>query len=211
MNGRLLLNSIRGFEESISFKEFQKLTKIPNLALDEILYYLKQNGIGYFSEDHMKFSISDKIKTSMLAISLGITLEDCSRFLNWRDFELFVYEILKNFGYKTQVNLHLSKPHLQIDVIGEKHDFVLLIDCKHWKYDNMSSLNIYAKKQKIRTLYYLEKNRKIQFGIPIIVTLNSKIRNLEGVHIVSIDKLRSFLNDFDFLDYSYRIYRENQV
>lgn len=209
MNGKLLFNSLRGFEESISVEEFQKLTKIPNHNLDELLCYLKQNGIGYFSEDHIEFSISDKVKTAVLAISLGITIEECSRLLNWRDFEFFVYEILKNFGYKTKVNLHLTKPHLQIDVIGEKQDFALLIDCKHWKYDNISSLNVYAKKQKIRTNFFLKKNRKILFGIPVIVTLHSKIKNAEGVHVVSIDKFSSFLNEFDFLDYGYRIYREN--
>lgn len=209
MNGKLLFNSLRGFEESISVEEFQKLTKIPNHNLDELLCYLKQNGIGYFSENHIEFTISDKVKTAVLAISLGITIEECSRLLNWRDFEFFVYEILKNFGYKTKVNLHLTKPHLQIDVIGEKQDFALLIDCKHWKYDNISSLNVYAKKQKIRTNFFLKKNRKILFGIPVIVTLHSKIKNAEGVHVVSIDKFSSFLNEFDFLDYGYRIYREN--
>lgn len=209
MNGKLLFNSLRGFEESISVEEFQKLTRIPNHNLDELLCYLKQNGIGYFSENHIEFTISDKVKTAVLAISLGITIEECSRLLNWRDFEFFVYEILKNFGYKTKVNLHLTKPHLQIDVIGEKQDFALLIDCKHWKYDNISSLNVYAKKQKIRTNFFLKKNRKILFGIPVIVTLHSKIKNAEGVHVVSIDKFSSFLNEFDFLDYGYRIYREN--
>lgn len=209
MNGKLLFNSLRGFKESISVEEFQKLTKIPNHNLDELLCYLKQNGIGYFSEDHIEFSISDKVKTAVLAISFGITMEECSRLLNWRDFEFFVYEILKNFGYKAKINLHLTKPHLQIDVIGEKQDFALLIDCKHWKYDNISSLNVYAKKQKIRTNFFLKKNRKILFGIPVIVTLHSKIKNAEGVHVVSIDKFRSFLNEFDFLDYGYRIYREN--
>lgn len=209
MNGRLLLKSIRGFEKQITYEEFQELTEIPNTVLNELFYYLKKNKIGYFSQNRIEFSVSDKIKTTILAMSYGITLKECSYVLNWRDFEFFVYEILMNFGYKTQVNLHLTNPHLQIDVVGEKNDFALLIDCKHWKSENISSLNSYAKKQKMRTSYFLEKNKKIVFGIPMIVTIHSKIRDMDGVHVISIDKFRSFLNELDFLDNSYRIYREN--
>jgi hypothetical protein len=110
---------------------------------------------------------------------------------------------LTMFEYNTKVNIVLSKPRAQLDVVGIKKDFAITIDCKHWKYSNKTTLTIYAEKQIRRTMLWLQREKKITKALPIIITLdNAFFKFINGVPIVPILTLKSFLNEFDKTDES---------
>ena len=104
----------------------------------------------------------------------------------------------------------MSKPRAQLDVIGIKNDFAITIDCKHWKYNNKTPLTIYAEKQIRRTMLWLEREKKITQALPMIITLDNAIFKLiNGVPVVPILALKSFLKEFDKHDESILLIKKN--
>ena len=116
------------------------------------------------------------------------------------------------FEYTTRVNIVLSKPRAQLDVVGIKKDFAITIDCKHWKQSNKTTLTIYAEKQIRRTMLWLQREKKITQALPMIITLdNATFKFINGVPIVPILNLKSFLNDFDQTDDSFFILEKKLI
>jgi hypothetical protein len=104
----------------------------------------------------------------------------------------------------------LSKPRAQLDVIGIKNHFAIAIDCKHWKYNNKTSLSIYAEKQIRRTLLWFQREKTITKVLPMILTLySSNFGFINGVPIVPILTLKSFLNEFDKYEDSITLIKRN--
>jgi Mg2+/citrate symporter len=187
----------------ITLNDFKTKTGIKSvIVLKQLLGFLFQHKIGLLLEKNGKktlsFSDVDRIKISLLSLELGCDIQECSKLLSWKDFEYFTSELLNLFEYNTKVNIVLSKPRVQLDVIGIKNNFAITIDCKHWKYNNNTTLSIYAEKQKRRSLLWLNRQMTITTVLPIIITLfSSDFRFIQGVPIVPIVALKSFLNDFD--------------
>ncbi len=111
-------------------------------------------------------------------------MEDVSEYLDWKDFESLTGVILEEKDFEVTKNLILTKPRMEIDVIGKKMDIALLIDCKHWKNMSKSALDEIVKKQIERVKH-------------VIVTLHQEsIQFVGNVPIVPIMKLSSFLDEF---------------
>jgi hypothetical protein len=203
MHPRILLKSIPNMTNEISLEDFRLQTGIENIKIfKQLLKYLYQHNIGLVVERKGKkilsFSTIDRIKTSLLSIQLGCDIQECSNLLSWKDFEYFTSELLNLFEYDTKVNIILSKPRAQIDVIGIKKNFAITIDCKHWKYNNKTNLTTYAERQRKRSSYWLQQEKKITNVLPMVITLNfSSFKFINGVPIVPILGLKSFLNEFD--------------
>ncbi|MFQ6025496.1 MAG: hypothetical protein ACE5JT_03170, partial [Nitrosopumilaceae archaeon] len=110
--------------------------------------------------------------------------------------EGLVSEILKSLDFQCTRNFILTRPRMEIDVIGVKLGIAILIDCKHWKRLSNSALRDAVKKQIKRARYYLAKTR-MKAAIPTIVTLyRESVSFINKVPIVPIFQLRSFLEDF---------------
>ena len=89
-------------------------------------------------------------------------------------------------------------PRIQIDVVATLGDMALIIDCKHWKNMAISKMVQCANQQYARTKIYVEKNRKIDCGLPVIVTLNEVSQPfINKIPFVPISRLDSFLKDYD--------------
>ncbi|TLY08248.1 MAG: restriction endonuclease [Thaumarchaeota archaeon] len=162
----------------------------------QILDNFMQNGIGTYENSLIYFEKNDKLKTSLLAISLGAAIDEVSRLLEWQDFESLVAEILEKRDFDTTRGLILTNPRMQIDVVGIKSETALLIDCKHWQKMNQSSLQSAVKKQIERTRQFLSKE-KVQAAIPAIVTLYEyNIKFINGVPIIPIYQLDAFCDEF---------------
>jgi hypothetical protein len=72
----------------------------------------------------------------------------------------------------------------------------MLIDCKHWKRYNSSTLTEAVKKQVARTKHYISKTPGAM-AVPVIVTLyQDKIDFIDRVPIVPIFQFSSFVDDF---------------
>ncbi|HEX5186542.1 MAG TPA: hypothetical protein VFV86_06595 [Nitrososphaeraceae archaeon] len=216
INPNILLKSIQSMTNEITVNDFKTKTGIESVAVSrQLLNFLFQHRIGLLLEKDGKkvlsFSVIDKIKTSLLSLELGCDIQECSRLLSWKDFEYFTSELLNLFEYNTKVNIVLSKPRAQLDVIGTKNNFAITIDCKHWKYNNSTSLSMYAEKQKRRSQLWLDRQKNIKTVLPMIITLfSSNFRFIQGVPIVPILALNSFLNNFDRYEDSFMLLWKNQ-
>ncbi|MDB3956768.1 hypothetical protein N9385_03725 [Candidatus Nitrosopelagicus sp.] len=197
MNPKLVVKGINGIlEGGVSLTDFSIVSELDEISAKELLYTLVQNGIGTWNDDLVDFDIpNDRLQTALFAINLGATIEDVSEYLTWRDFESLTGLILEEKDFDVTKNLIMTKPRMEIDVVGKKMDIALLIDCKHWKNVSKSALDEIVKKQIERVKRYVADES--MSALPVIVTLHQEeIQFVDNVPIVPIMKLPSFLDEF---------------
>ena len=197
MNPKQVVKGINGIlEGGVSITDFSIVTELDEISAKELLYTLVQNGIGTWNDDLVDFDIpNDRLQTALFAIKLGADVESVSEYLTWQDFESITGLILEKKDFDVTKNLILTKPRMEIDVVGTKMDIALLIDCKHWKNMSKSALNEIVKKQVERVKRYVDDEN--MSALPVIVTLHQEeIQFIENVPIVPIMKLSSFLDEF---------------
>ena len=197
MHHKLIIRGIKAIiPGGISEHDFAIASEMDEFSAKELLQIFVQNGIGRLDESSFEFQDSDRISASVFAIRNGATIEDVSEFLSWQNFEQLVSHILDENGFDVQKNLILTKPRMEIDVVGIKLGISILIDCKHWKRMTQSALNDIVSKQIERVKSYVEKTESIS-PIPVIVTLHQeKVDFVKQVPIVPIMELSSFLDEF---------------
>lgn len=180
----------------LSVKDFSMATQTSEDLAKEILDNLMQNGIGRFEDGQIQFEDSDKLKTSVIAISMGAPIDEISRMLEWQDFESLAAEVLEKRDFDTTKNVIMKNPRIQIDVVGIKSEIAILIDCKHWNNMTQSALSEAVKKQIIRTKQFISKH-KVRGAIPAIVTLyQHSVQFIDKVPIIPIHQLDSFCDEF---------------
>lgn len=197
MNLHALVKSIPGIiPGGMSIKDFAVATQTSEEASIKALDNLMQNGIGIYENNLIQFDENDRLKTCILAITMGAPIDEVSRFLSWQDFESLAAEILESRDFETTRNVVLTKPRMQIDVVGIKSGIAILIDCKHWTKMNQSALAKAVKKQVERTRQFVSKE-KIRGAIPAIVTLyQHETQFIDKVPIIPIHQLDSFCDEF---------------
>ncbi|MBT3474455.1 MAG: hypothetical protein HOM82_00535 [Thaumarchaeota archaeon] len=197
MNPKQVVKGINGIlEGGVSVTDFSIVTELDEISAKELLYTLVQNGIGTWNDDLVDFDIpNDRLQTALFAIKLGADVEYVSEYLTWQDFESITGLILEKKDFDITKNLILTKPRMEIDVVGTKMDIALLIDCKHWKTMSKSALDEIVKKQVERVKRYVTDEN--MSALPVIVTLHQEeVQFIENVPIVPIMKLSSFLDEF---------------
>lgn len=180
----------------VSAHDFSMITKTSEIDSRKILDEFVKKGIGVKKDDIYNFEIGDKLKAAVELLQTGFPLDDISAVLNWKDFEGLTAEILSEKNFAVITNLVLTKPRLEIDVVGIRLGIALLIDCKHWKRYSSSALSSAVKKQIERTKQYVSKTQNA-IAVPVIVTLyQDKVDFIDNVPIVPIFQLSSFLDEF---------------
>ncbi|SMH71179.1 restriction endonuclease [Candidatus Nitrosotalea okcheonensis] len=180
----------------LSVKDFSMATQTGEDLAKEMLDNLMQNGIGRFEDGQIQFEDSDKLKTGVIAISMGAPIDEISRMLEWQDFESLAAEVLEKRDFDTTKNVIMKNPRIQIDVVGIKSEVAILIDCKHWNNMTQSALSEAVKKQIIRTKQFILKH-KLRGAIPAIVTLyQHSVQFIDKVPIIPIHQLDSFCDEF---------------
>ena len=180
----------------ISVKDFSAITKTNDTESKKILESLLQSGIGSKTDDKYYFEDSDKLKTAILLIENGLPLDEIAIALDWKDFEGLTGEILESKNFAVIKNLIMTKPRMEIDVVGIRLGIAMLIDCKHWKRYSSSSLSEAVRKQVERTKQYIAKTPG-SIAVPVIVTLyQDKIDFIDRVPIVPIFQFSSFVDEF---------------
>lgn len=180
----------------VSVKDFSAVTKInptdSKIILDEFI----KNGIGTKQDDSYYFEAGDKLKIAIALLEKGNSIDDISIALDWRNFEGLTAEILSEKNFAVIKNMMLTKPRMEIDVVGIRLGIAILIDCKHWKRNSNSALSLTVKKQIERTKHYVEKTPGA-IAVPVIVTLyQDKIDFIDNVPIVPIFQFSSFIDEF---------------
>jgi hypothetical protein len=197
----LLAKAILAISKDITLDEFRAKSGIAGKTTARyVLGYLVKNGIGESFRHGYSFSNEDRMKLAVLALQSGTDIEMISKCLSWQDFEAFASRLLNLSGFISECNLNFSKPsRMQIDVVGINYEskLAIVVDCKHWKRNNLSSISSYARKQAQRTsVLLLQIRKKVSCAIPIILTLYPMdIRLVDGVPVVPIVKFNSFIKD----------------
>jgi len=193
----MMLSGLKGIiPGGISVEDFTVVTKSNAVDSQNILDGYVKSGIGKKQEDKYYFEDGDKLKVAIELIKNGGPLGEISILLDWKDFEGLVAEILFSKNFAIIKNLILTKPRMEIDVIGIRLGVAMLIDCKHWKRYSSSTLSVAVKKQIARTKHYILKTPGA-IAVPVIVTLyQDKIDFIDRVPIVPIFQFSSFVDDF---------------
>ena len=180
----------------VSVQDFSAVTEINFSDSEIILDEFVKNDIGTKQDDSYYFEDGDKLKIAVILLEKGFPIDEISVALDWRNFEGLTAEILSEKNFAIIKNMMLTKPRMEIDVIGIKLGIAILIDCKHWKRNSTSALSTVVKKQIARTKHYVEKTPGA-VAVPVIVTLyQDKIDFIENVPIVPIFQFASFIDEF---------------
>jgi len=180
----------------ISVEDFSAVTKLNVVDSEIILDEFIKNDIGTKQDNSYYFEDGDKLKIAVALLENGFLIDDISVALDWKDFEGLTAAILTSKDFTVIKNLILTKPRMEIDIIGIRLGVTILIDCKHWKRYSISSLTTVVKKQIKRTKHYVAKTQGA-IAVPVIVTLYSdKVNFIENVPIVPIFKFSSFIDEF---------------
>lgn len=180
----------------VSVQDFTVVTKINPNDSETILDEFIKNGIGKKQDDFYHFETGDKLKIAVALLEKGYPIDEISVGLDWRDFEGLTAEILSEKNFAVLKNMMLTKPRMEIDVVGIRLGIAILIDCKHWKRYSASALSTAVKKQIERTKQYVAKTPG-SIAVPVIVTLyQDKIDFIENVPIVPIFQFASFVDEF---------------
>ena len=180
----------------VSTKDFSAVTKMNEIESKSILDEFIKNQIGTKQDDFYYFEEGDKLKIAISLLEKGFPIDEIAIALDWKDFEGLTAEILSSKNFAVMKNMILTKPRMEIDVVGIRLGIAILIDCKHWKRYSMSSLSSVVKKQIERTRQYVAKTEGAM-AIPVIVTLyQDKVDFIENVPIVPIFQFSSFVDEF---------------
>jgi len=180
----------------VSVEDFSAVTKLSDIDSEEILNEFIKNEIGTKQENSYYFDDGDKLKIAIALLEKGFPIDEISVALDWKDFEGLTAAILTSKDFAVIKNMILTKPRMEIDVIGIRLGVAILIDCKHWKRYSASSLRNAVKKQIERTKHYVAKTPGA-IAVPVIVTLyQDKVNFIENVPIVPIFQFSSFIDEF---------------
>jgi len=180
----------------ISVQDFSVITKTDITESKKILETFFKKGIGSKHEGKYYFEDGDKLKTAIMLIKSGLPIDEVVIALDWKDFEGLTAEILEAKNFAIIKNLILTKPRMEIDVVGIRLGIAMLIDCKHWKRYSTSTLSEAVKNQVKRTKHYILKTPGA-IAVPVIVTLyQDKIDFIDRVPIVPIFQFSSFVDEF---------------
>ncbi|ABX12515.1 hypothetical protein [Nitrosopumilus maritimus] len=180
----------------VSPKDFSAVTKISEDESKSILDEFIKNNIGTKQDSFYYFEEGDKLKIAISLLEKGFPVDEISIALDWKDFEGLTAEILSSKNFAVMRNMILTKPRMEIDVVGVRLGVAILIDCKHWKRYSVSSLSSVVKKQIERTRQYVAKTEGA-IAVPVIVTLyQDKVDFIENVPIVPIFQFSSFVDEF---------------
>jgi len=118
----------------------------------------------------------------------------------WQNFERLAGFIFEKNDFRVTVNTvkTSNKKRRQYDVIARKNNQTFLIECKKWSGSRyrLSALKRAVVHHKERTTFY--ENIMNEDAIPVIVTLiEEEIRVYEGVPLVPVRKLNSFISELD--------------
>lgn len=139
---------------------------------------------------------------ALALIRLGRDSEEVAALLRWNEFEDLCAKLLSSYGYDVRRNVVLTKPRKQIDLFAKSSLLSLSVDCKHYVTRiGAYSLAKFAEDQRERSQLYKERMGHTGPVLPVILTLSeAETEFVEGVPIVPILKLRSFLQSVNPYD-----------
>lgn len=159
-----------------------------------------------------------RIDLAMLITENGVEIAEVVKLMTWKDFEGLIASILSENNFACTESFRRRGTSdikgMEIDVIGIRGRMALSVDAKMWSVrgGKASALRTAAEKQKERTfrltsqLAQLSKKipsmmKGLYTIIPVMVTwLVEEVELHEGVPVVPVFNLNSFIQDFEMYE-----------
>ncbi len=185
------------------------------ISSEKMQNLLEEVGAIASADNHWKISREIRIAIALKAITHGAQPEAVVENMTWKDFEGLIAQILSENNYSCIESFRrrgtATVQGMEIDVIGVKGNSIIVIDAKMWgiRSGKASALMEAATKQITRTerlAQQLDRLSKKISGMkpgsysltPVMVTwLVEEVELYEGVPVVPVFKLNSFLNEID--------------
>jgi len=165
--------------------------------------------------DWVEIDSEQRLMLAIEALKAQADVGRVCRELDWREFEELSSRALEahHFSVKKHVVFKHDGQRYEIDLIGAKEPLLICADCKHWSWGlGRSRIQNAARRQLERMLSLADEMPRLvdRLGItawrravilPTVITLSDTTRGLlEGIPIVPILRLRSFLKELNPLD-----------
>jgi ABC-type branched-subunit amino acid transport system ATPase component len=181
---------------------------------------LQERGFVSFSKGTLEMDARQRIMFAELLIHNGRDPQRISRFLEWQEFENFAVHSFEKNGFQAVKHLVFRSRigRREIDLLTWNDTFLLAVDCKHWLRESHGRMQGAAQAQVERAKALAERPDLIsRHGVsyvekrsimPLIFALGEpQERVVEGVPIVSVSKLMSFLYGISPVDERFRTFR----
>jgi Holliday junction resolvase-like predicted endonuclease len=180
---------------------------------------LSEQGYLTTAGDTIEANAAQRLMLAERLIQTGCDPNHVARHLKWQEFEDFAADSLKQNGFRTVKHFVFKTRNgrREIDLLAWNDNFVLAIDCKHWRRGLSASSARNAAVAQIERVVALcgrpdiimrrgfgkPAGRKI---LPVIVSLCDPRESIvEGVPVVAVRKLVSFLYGISPVDNTLRM------
>lgn len=182
---------------------------------------LREKGLVTFSKGTLEMDARQRIMLAELLIHNGRDPQKISRFLEWQEFENFAIHSFEENGFQAVKHLVFKSRigRREIDLLTWNDTFLLAVDCKHWLRGlSVGRMKDAAQAQVERANALAERpDLLIRHGVsyiekrsvmPLIFALGDpRERVVDGVPIVSVSKLMSFLYGISPVGERFRTFR----
>mgnify|MGYP001114690973 CR=1 FL=1 len=180
--------------------------------VEESLLELHAANAVSLSGEEIHINPEQRLRIAEVAVAIGADFERVTRELRWQEFEAFADWVLTEDGFATLNHFVFkgSGRRFEIDVVGTKEPMVLCIDCKHWHHGRVPSKVSASARDQLQRVRFLSgvftahgvrldtagwRSARV---LPVILTLgDASPKLIEGVPIVSVLRLKSFLSEIN--------------
>jgi len=205
--------------QQVTLGELAEQLHVSGATLVPRLKELHENGLLSWANEIIELDFVKRMSLADHLIRNGRDLEKVARSLRWQEFENFAARSLDENGYRTFKHLIFKSRagRRELDLLAWNDNFILAIDCKHWSRRLSPSRVRSAVASQIERANLLAERpdimakRGLQIGerrsiLPVIITLvDPPERIVDGVPVVAVMKLLSFLYGVSPIDDSLRM------
>ncbi len=163
------------------------------------------------------FCVRDPVAAALWLVSRGVSEGAVAGFLDWRMFEEYAARAFDEAGFTVYRGLRrYGRGGFQVDVLAlDGYGRGVVVECKHWspRHSNPSRLRVAAERHVERTRRLAGAWDKLGLPrpgrgrvrlLPALLVLRSTglPRLLAGVPVISVSRLKGFIEALDALIYS---------
>ena len=167
-------------------------------------------------DNWVEINSEQRLMLAMEALKANADVGRVCRGLDWREFEELALRALEANDFSAIKHLVFKHDghRYEIDLVGAKEPLLMCADCKHWNWGlRRSRIQKAARRQFERMQSLADEMPRLsdRLGIaawrraiilPTVITLSDTTRGLcEGIPIVPILRLKSFLKELNPLDH----------
>ncbi len=171
-------------------------------------------GLVELDEIHNYIKVLDRVGLVLTLLEKRLLpTEELTLLLDWREYEELCRRVLEAYGFTTRRNLRFKfqSKLMELDVVGIRGRDVLVFECKRWstRFGREASLRkeVVEFRKKVELFAkWMRKNACKLFDIrgktkliviPVLVTIwNGKTLVFEGIPLVPLHRLRSFIDEY---------------